>query len=237
MFDTWPCFLYCHCQYKSKRLFFLFSSYMRPRYFLQKRIHSHDRLCAIADGVYAVVITLLVLDLQVPEIPGATDPQLRADLLQQIPNFAAYAIAFILVGFFWVNHHRIFVSFPVCGKWTLHLNILHLFFISLMPYSTSLIGHYEGDQVATIIFSVNLGLASFSLSVLALYVLPKEEKEMDPSDGTWVKLPWWDAFSGTGIAIMSITVSFWSIPAALLLWPLVMLKHAILMVHSPPSKY
>lgn len=207
---------------------------MRSRYIFRKRIYLHDRLCALADGVYAVVITLLVLDLQVPRIPGDADPQLIADLYQQIPNFIAYAIAFILVGFFWANHHRIFASFPVCGKWTLHLNIIHLFFISLTPYSASLIGHYEGDQIATIIFSVNLGLSSLSLSMLAVHVLPKDEKETDPSDGTWVKLPWWDVFSGTGIAIVSIAVSFWSITAALLLWPLAMLKHAILMVHSPP---
>ena len=208
---------------------------MRPRYLFRKRIHLHDRLCALADGVYAVVITLLVLDLKIPEIPGATDPQLRADLFQQTPNFVAYTIAFSLIGFFWMNHHRIFESLAVCGKWALHLNIIHLFFISLAPYSTSLIGHYEGDRIATIFFSVNLGLASLSLSLLALYVLPKGEKGVDASDGTWVKLPWWDVFSGPGIAILSITVSFWSITAALLLWPLVMLKHMILMLHSPPS--
>lgn len=209
---------------------------MKPRYFLQKKIHLHDRLCALADGVYAVVITLLVLDLQVPEIPGAVNPQLRVDLFQQIPNFVAYAVAFLLVGFFWMNHHRIFESFAVCGKWALHLNITHLFFISLIPYSTSLIGHYEGDRIATIIFSVNLGLAFLLLSLLALYVLPKYEKRMDTTDGTWVKLSWLEVFIGPGVATISIMVSFWSITAALLLWPLAMLKHMIFILkRSSPS--
>ena len=197
---------------------------MKTLHLFLKRSHTHDRLCAVADGVYAIALTLLVLDLKVPEVPGITNPQLTTDLVQQIPNFVAYVIGFLVVAFFWMNHHRIFQSAILCDEWALLLNLAHLLFISLTPYAASLIGHYEGDRIATIVFSANLGLASLSLSVLGQYVLGKKEWRTDDSGGTWVKVPWWTAYTGPGLALGSIAVSFVSIDAALLLWLLLPLR-------------
>jgi uncharacterized membrane protein len=189
-----------------------------------KRTHTHDRLCAVSDGVYAFALTLLVLDLKVPEVPGITNPQLTTDLLQQIPNFIAYIIGFSVVAFFWVNHHRIFQSITSCNQRALVLNLIHLLFISLTPYSASLIGHYEGDRIATIVFSSNLGLASLSMIVLAQYVLAKKEWRTNETGGIWVKVPWWTTYTGPGIALVSILVSFVNIDIALFLWFLLPLR-------------
>lgn len=208
---------------------------MRTLHLFLKSTHTHDRLCAVADGVYAIALTLLVLDLKVPEVPGITDPQLTTDLLQQIPNFVAYVIGFLVVAFFWMNHHRIFQSVTMCDEWALLLNLAHLLFISLMPYVASLIGHYEGDRVATIVFSANVGLASLSLIVLGQYLLAKEEWRTGEGDGTWVKVPWWTVYTGPGLAMMSIVVSFVSINAALLLWLLLPLRDLFLLGRVPPA--
>jgi len=202
---------------------------MKTLHLFLKRSHAHDRLCAVADGVYAIALTLLVLDLKVPEVPGITNPQLTTDLVQQIPNFVAYLIGFLVVAFFWMNHHRIFQSAILCDEWALLLNLAHLLFISLTPYAASLIGHYEGDRIATILFSANLGLASLSLSVLGHYVLGKKEWRTDDSGGTWVKVPWWTAYTGPGLALGSIAVSFVSIDAALLLWLLLPLRDLVIL--------
>ena len=197
---------------------------MRVVHLFLKRTHTHDRLCAVADGVYAFALTLLVLDLKVPEIPGITNPQLTTDLFQQIPNFVAYIISFLVVAFFWMNHHRLFQSVTMGDEWALLLNLAHLLFISLTPYVTSLIGHYEGDRIATIVFSVDLGLASLSLIVLGQYVLAKEAWRTIDAGGTWIKVPWWSVYAGPGIALVSIMVSFLSINLALLLWLLLPLR-------------
>jgi len=197
---------------------------MKTLHLFLKRAHRHDRLCAVADGVYAIALTLLVLDLKVPEVAGITNRQLTADLYHQIPNFVAYVIGFLVVAFFWMNHHRIFQSVTVCDERALRLNLIHLLFISLAPYSASLIGHYEGDRIATIIFSANLGLASLSLIGLGQYVLAKEEWRRDDATGTWVKVPWWSVYAGPLLALMSIVVSFVSIDAALMLWILLPLR-------------
>ena len=183
-----------------------------------------ERLCAITDGVYAIALTLLVLDLKVPEIPGITNPQLRANLLQQLPNFAAYIIGFLVVAFFWRSHHRVFQTVTACDDRALRLNFFHLLFISLTPYAASLIGHYEGDRIATIVFSANLGLAALSMIRLGTYVQSKDEWRTDDPGAVWVTVPWWIIYAGPGLALVSIVVSFISIEVALLLWLLLPLR-------------
>ena len=208
---------------------------MRAMHLFLKHTHTHDRLCAVSDGVYAFALTLLVLDLKVPEVAGITNPQLTTDLFQQIPNFIAYAIGFSVVAFFWMNHHRIFQSVTSCDARALILNFAHLLFISLTPYAASLIGHYEGDRIATIVFSSNLGLASLSMIVLAQYVLGKKEWRTNETGGTWVKVPWWTAYTGPGIALVSILVSFVNLDIALFLWFLLPLRDLFVMLRASPG--
>lgn len=208
---------------------------MRPQHLFLKHTHTHGRLCAVSDGVYAFALTLLVLDLKVPEVAGITNPQLATDLLQQLPNFFAYAIGFSVVAFFWMNHHRLFQSVTSCDTRALILNFGHLLFISLTPYAASLIGHYEGDRVATIVFSSNLGLASLSMIVLRQYVLSKKEWRTHDPDGTWVKVPWWTVYTGPGIALVSIGASFVSIDVALFLWFFLPLRDLFLTLRASPG--
>jgi len=208
---------------------------MRALHLFLKHTHTHDRLCAVSDGVYAFALTLLVLDLKVPEVAGTTNSRLTTDLFEQLPNFFAYIIGFSVVAFFWMNHHRIFQSVTSCDARALILNLVHLLFISLTPYVASLIGHYEGDRIATIVFSANLGLASLSLIVLGQYVMAREEWRTDETGGTWVKVPWWTVYAGPGLALVSIVVSFVSIDVALFLWLLLPLRDLFFMLRVFPS--
>jgi len=206
---------------------------MRAVHLFLKHTHTHDRLCAVSDGVYAFALTLLVLDLKVPEVAGITNPQLATDLFQQLPNFFAYIISFSVVAFFWMNHHRVFQSVTRCDARALVLNFVHLLFISLTPYAASLIGHYEGDRIATIVFSANLGLASLSMNVLGQYVLAREKWRTDETGGTWVKIPVWVGYSGPGLAVVSIAVSLVSNNVALLLWVLFPLRDLFILSQGP----
>lgn len=214
---------------------------MRALQFFLKHTHTHDRLCAVSDGVYAFALTLLVLDLKVPEIAGIANPELRTDLVEQLPNFFAYIIGFTVVAYFWTNHHRVFQSITSCNQRALVLNLVHLLFIALTPYGASLIGHYEGDRVATIVFSTILGLASLSLIFLGQYVLAKEEWRTKEPGGTWVELPLWSAYAGPALALASILMSFVSINVALSFWLLLPLRDLFILDRaslnrSPPTK-
>jgi uncharacterized membrane protein len=208
---------------------------VRAVHLFLKRTNAPHRLCAVSDGVYAFALTLLVLDLKVPEVAGITNPALTTDLLQQLPNFFAYAIGFSVVAFFWNVHHRVFQSITSCDTRAVILNFAHLLFISLTPYGASLIGHYEGDRIATIVFSSDLGLASLSMNVLGHYVLAKKEWRTNDTGGTWVKIPLWITYTGPGIALVSILVSFINIDVALFLWFLLPLRDLAILLRSSPG--
>ena len=120
------------------------------------------RLEAFSDGVFAVAITLLALDLAVPE-PG------REPIGQQLaghwPSFAAYVVSFLTIGIIWVNHHAVVRNFAAVDRVTLFLNLLMLFFVVTIPFSTATMAAYlrEGGTdaalAAVIYHGVLLGMS------------------------------------------------------------------------------
>jgi uncharacterized membrane protein len=95
---------------------------------------SPARLEAFSDGVIAIIITIMVLELKIPHAP---EPDA---FLQQWPLYASYALSFLLVGIYWVNHHYLFKSVHHVTHAILWANLLLLFFLSLVPFATGYIG-------------------------------------------------------------------------------------------------
>jgi len=129
--------------------------------------YSTERLSALADGVFAVALTLLVLDLKLPPVPAGSQQALIADLEGQIPNLIAWLISFVLVARFWVVHHAIVASLARCHVATMAWNFVVLALMSLVPFAASLIGTYEFDAVAVFIFAALMGMAGLSLGLFA----------------------------------------------------------------------
>jgi uncharacterized membrane protein len=130
--------------------------------------YATERLGALSDGVFAIVLTLLVLDLKIPERPDqAGAAELLADLEEQIPNFLAWLISFVLLARFWVVHHAVVASLARCDVVTFAWNFLVLGLVSLVPFAAGLIGSYEYDALAVSIFAITLGLTGLSLGLLA----------------------------------------------------------------------
>src|SRR4051812_6380831 len=95
------------------------------------------RLEAFSDGVIAIIVTIMVLELKVP-----SDPSPRA-LLGMLPVFLSYALSFVLVAIYWVNHHHLLhVTRHVDGS-ILWLNAHLLFWMSLLPFATAYVGHHH----------------------------------------------------------------------------------------------
>lgn len=92
-----------------------------------------------SDGVIVIAITLLVLDLHVPEAAGA---ELGQELAAQWPTYVAYVASFATIGIMWVNHHVIFTTVARVDRVTLFLNLLLLFGIATLPFTTSLAATY-----------------------------------------------------------------------------------------------
>jgi uncharacterized membrane protein len=135
-----------------------------------RRTFGVERLIALSDGVFAIVCTLLVLDIKLPEPPhpGHT---LARELWENVPDTVGWAISFVVLARLWVVHHRIVDNLARCRSVTIVLNFAFLAFVSLIPFAASLIGAYEfHNRTAVTVFSVIFGSAAISLGFLARHV-------------------------------------------------------------------
>ena len=112
------------------------------------------RIVAFSDGVFAIAITLLVLNLGVES--GLDGDQLWQAIWDLREDFLAFAISFAVIGRFWVLHHRLFGEIEAFDGRLLALNIFYLGWIVLIPFSSQLLGEYGGDAAAVVVYAVNL---------------------------------------------------------------------------------
>jgi uncharacterized membrane protein len=122
------------------------------------------RLDAFADGVFAIVITLLVLDLTVPE--GSAD--ILSGLLQEWPVFLAYLISFAFIGSAWISHSSVTHLMKQETTHSYRLTLLMLFFVSLLPFTTKLMATYLGNPPAIPIAITGSDLLAVSATVNAI---------------------------------------------------------------------
>jgi uncharacterized membrane protein len=130
---------------------------------------SKDRIEGLADGIFAFAMTLLVLNLAIPEQAQITDTGLLTILVSQGHRFFNYALAFILLGILWIVHHQQFNNIPKVNSRLIWINIFILMFIALMPFSSDLIGDYAETKVAEIFFCLNLFIIGTLYSFNWLY--------------------------------------------------------------------
>src|SRR3954449_952344 len=119
-----------------------------------------SRLEAFSDGVLAIIITIMVLELNVPE-----EPSLHA-LGDSATAFLTYALSFVYVGIYWNNHHHMFQVVEAISGAVLWANLHLLFWLSLFPFTTGWMDETDFARTPTLIYGVNLLLAAFAFSVL-----------------------------------------------------------------------
>ena len=130
-----------------------------------------DRVEAFSDGVFAIAITLLVLDIAVPRPRSG---RLAHALAAQWPTYLAYAVSFFIIGIIWVNHHAVFTALDRADRALLMINLLLLAWVVLIPWPTSLIAHYmtEGgadERVAALVYAGTMAGMGVSFSALWVY--------------------------------------------------------------------
>jgi uncharacterized membrane protein len=113
-----------------------------------------SRIVAFSDGVFAIAITLLVLQLEVPEHVGGEN--LSRELLDQWQDVFAYGLSFAVIGRFWLIHHRFFGDVTGFDGRMIGLNLFYLAWIVLIPFSSQVLGDHGGDEAAVILYSINL---------------------------------------------------------------------------------
>jgi uncharacterized membrane protein len=119
-----------------------------------------DRVGGFSDGVFAVAITLLVLNIEVPQLSG--DERLTTALDDLVPDVTAYFIAFAVIGLFWFGHHKAWSRLRATTPRLVWSNLLLLSLIALMPFTTALMGSYGDQSIAIVLFAANVGLAALA---------------------------------------------------------------------------
>lgn len=114
------------------------------------------RIVAFTDGVFAIAITLLVLQLAVPD----DSKNLLRDLSDQLPDLLAYAVSFAVIGRFWILHHRFFATLSRFDSRLMVLNLVYLGFVVLVPFTSEVMGDYGDKPEAPILYALSLGLAA-----------------------------------------------------------------------------
>lgn len=176
--------------------------------------HDLSRIGAFSDGVMAVAITLLVLNIETPTVSNDDLPDALVDLS---PSLLAYVLSFALIGRYWVIHHGLFATFVRFDGLLLTLNLAFLMLIALIPFATNLVDDYSTVPLAAACFGAVLALAALVHWLMTVHAvragLVHEELRGDSSPlGSTVAL---------GFAIvcfLSVPVAFLSPTVSWLMW-------------------
>jgi uncharacterized membrane protein len=178
------------------------------------------RLENLTDGVFAIVMTLLVLELSIPVISGTSvGTELSQRLLTMWPKYLSYLVSFLMLGLWWLYHHGVFGNIKRIDGRLIWLNIFFLMFVSLIPFSTSLVSAYWRENIPVLVYGVNMMLCYVALNAIAFYATKKRlvEKEIDPVFARGEQRAQLRVFL---IIMFAIVMSFFTPVFSLLLWGL-----------------
>lgn len=145
---------------------------MVPRF--RREAEETDRVLALSDGVIAIAITLLVLEITVPTVPAGSSGSILAErIVEQWNEFFGYVLSFLVIGLYWILHRRVFVHIEQHDKGVLWLNLLFLLMVAFVPYGTSVFSTYP-NQFGIVFYASVLALTGFSLTLLWGYASRKD---------------------------------------------------------------
>lgn len=178
-----------------------------------------ERIVFFSDAVFAIAITLLVLNIEVPDIPqDLVAQELPGRLLALWPKYLSYAISFAVILSFWVAHHSIFSTIRGYDRNLIWLNSLVLMCVAFLPFPSALFGEYTDQQLVVAIYAASLGITRLLLTSVWWYASSGyrlTESDLDPNvrKGTLIR-----GLAKPFVFFVSIGISFFSVNAAIYSW-------------------
>ncbi|MDB1087589.1 TMEM175 family protein [Streptomyces sp. ACA25] len=172
-----------------------------------------ERLAALSDGVFAIALTLLVLDLSLP--PGLDSAEFRAELHRTLPNLGAYALSFAVIAQYWRGHRQLLAALPSLDERVTALTLLGLALTALLPFPTSLIAEYSAEPLAVAWYAGNVAAAT--AVHLALLLIIHREGPL-PGAAPVRRLDVADLALSFVVFLLSVPLAFVSPGGALLFW-------------------
>ncbi|HUV10345.1 MAG TPA: TMEM175 family protein [Acidimicrobiia bacterium] len=193
------------------------------------------RLEAFSDGVIAIAITLLVLEIGIPAVQRTHS--LIDALAEQWPSYVAFLISFVVIGIMWVSHHAMFERIASVDRGMLFLNLMLLMGIAFLPFPTALLAEYvrEGGQnasVAAAIYSATMALIGLAFAAMWRHLLRNPHLLVGGISRDRIELAIRRSMVGPVVYTASIGLAFISAPACFVVYALV----AIYFGSNPSSR-
>jgi len=176
------------------------------------------RVEMLTDGVFAIAMTLLVLDIKVPVLEHSMAHELPDRLVELWPKYLGYVISFIMLGVYWVGHHNQFHAIRRTDRPLLWINVLFLMAIGFLPFSTALLTAYFDQQVPVIIYGANLVVIGLLLYWHWWHATDHHHLVDADLDPEFIKIAARRVLRGVLILIVAIGMSFISIAATLIIY-------------------
>jgi uncharacterized membrane protein len=176
------------------------------------------RVEAFSDGVFAIAITLLALDIKIPTVSAGT--RLSDLLVKQWPAYLAFVISFAFIGIMWINHHRLFTYIRRTDHMLLILNGLLLMGVTVVPFTTALLAAYIGrpDQdVAAMVYNANYVATAIFFNVLWRYAASGKRLLGRSADTVAVAALSKQYLLGPAVYLACFALAWISVPASLVL--------------------
>jgi uncharacterized membrane protein len=143
-----------------------------------ERRHDPMRVLTLSDGVFAIVLTLLVLEVQVPDLRGGQT--LREALAEVRPSFIGFLIIIVVIAISWAGHRDLFSLIRRTDRGLVWLNLVYLFPLSLLPFGAALISRYQGEPVALRMYGIILLLIALTRFGVWLYATNRQHLLFEP---------------------------------------------------------
>ena len=196
-----------------------------------------SRIAALVDGIFAVAMTLLVLDLKLPEgVILNSDSEVWRQLTEVAGRFGTYVLSFVVLGMYWVGHHAVFHSVYRVDRTLLWLNLLFLLFVTLLPFSTNLVSGHSSLQIPVVVYGLNL-IAASAISLLQLRYLAKHPTlSHHKLEGPWFANLARRSALPIIISSASIALSFYKPSLAMYAYTFLILFHFLPGKHPEPPE-
>jgi uncharacterized membrane protein len=177
------------------------------------------RLEALSDGVFAIVMTLLIIEIHVPELEIVSGGALLSAMQKLAPLFVSYFVSFAVLATFWVGHNFFYGAFTKnINRQLVQLNMLYLALIALIPFSSHLLGTYTELPTAVRLYGLNVFAIGFVSALVLFYALRSEEIDTSHVTKRLLKQAKIRSVITPILTLLGIGVSYISIPGAIFLY-------------------
>ena len=177
------------------------------------------RVIAFSDAIFAIAMTLLVLQIGVSGLPpgGGSSGDMLEALGDALPEIVSFAVSFYVIGRYWLAHHWFFSRLARIDRQLLSQNLAYLGLIAFLPFPTSLVGEYEKNPIAFVVFALSMAAVSVMEIVITGHAYRAGLVREGMPSAAW---GWSLVASGfpVGVFVLSIPIAFVNTTAAILSW-------------------